>query len=239
VSASGDNGAPAAGRGTTPVPAVAPDRPDPEFEVLSVAPVSGAASPTLSFALRCSDASGRSVNTIALTSLITIEPAKRSYAEVERDRLVELFGEPSRWAATTDSFRWAQTYVLVPAFTGEATFQVPVACSYDLELAAGKYFAGLEDGEAPLRFHFNGSVFYEGDDGRMQVIPLPWDRSVRFGMPVSAWREMIAAHYPFRSWIPLDRSTVERLARLKADQGLPTFDAMVTELLDRPAGTER
>ena len=37
-------------------------------------------------------------------------------------------------------------------------------CTYDLELASGKYFGSLADGSVPLRIHFNGSVFYE--DGR-------------------------------------------------------------------------
>ena len=225
------------GNGRRPVevaagsPAPATDRPDPEFEVLSAAPVERAAAPTLGFSLRARDASGLPVHTVALTALITIEPAKRSYEPVERARLVELFGEPERWAATTGSFRWTQASVLVPGFEGETTFELQVECSYDLELAAAKYFAGLDDGDAPLRFHFNGTVFYDASGGRMQVVPLPWDRSTRFALPIATWRRMIVEHYPHRSWVPLDRRTVDRLVELKARRGLPTFDAAVEELL--------
>jgi hypothetical protein len=209
----------------------APDRPDPEFEVLSASPIERAAAPTMSFRLEARDVSGLRVHTIALTVLITIEPAKRRYEPSERARLVELFGEPERWAATTESFRWTQASALVPGFEAETSFALEVECSYDLELAAAKYFAGLDDGDAPLRFHFNGTVFYEAGGGRMQVVPLPWDRSTRFALPVATWQRMIVEHYPHRSWVPLDRRTVDRLIELKARRGLPTFDAAVEELL--------
>ncbi len=33
---------------------------------------------------------------------------------------------------------------------------VPIACNYDLEVAAAKYLHSLPDGEAPLALHFNG-----------------------------------------------------------------------------------
>ena len=208
-----------------------PDRPTPVFEVLGVDHVARAAAPTLRFEISVSDPSGRPVYTIALAALVTVEPAKRSYAPEERERMVELFGEPARWGSTTESFRWAQADVLVPRFTGETTFELPLLCTYDHEVAASKYLSGLSDGEAPLRFHFNGTVFYEADDGRLQLLTIPWDCNARFGMPVEAWRRMIEAHYPFRRWMALDAHTFERVARLRAERGLPTFDATIEALL--------
>lgn len=228
--------APAAPDRPEPAPEARPDRPEPELEVLAAGHVPRSAVPTMRFRVAVADRSGLRVQTIALSALITIEPAKRSYDEGERERLVELFGEPERWAATTQSFRWAQVGALVPAFTGRTELDLLVPCSYDLELAPAKYLAGLGGGEVPLRFHFNGSVHYEAAGGRPQVVPLPWDRSVRFAMPHDAWDEMIAEHYPLRSWVPLDRETVERLAARKAARGLPTFEATVAELLDGAAG---
>ncbi len=209
-----------------------PDRPVPEFEVIGVEPVERAAAPTLSFQVRLGDSSGRQVHMIALSALITIEPAKRSYDPETRERLVEMFGEPERWATTTTNFRWAQTDVVVPSFKGATTFDLRVACTYDLEVAASKYFHGLADGDAPLRFHFNGTVFYEGDDGQMQQLLIPWDCSIRYAMPVEAWKAMIASHYPYRGWVALHTETIERLARLKAERGQPTFDACLAELLE-------
>ena len=93
-------------------------------------------------------------------------------------------------------------------------------CTYDLELAAAKYFHGLADGEAPLRFHFNGTVFYEADDGRMQIVQIPWDRSPRFAMPVEVWREMIDAALPLPRWVPVDtRDARARCSGCKAERG--------------------
>jgi hypothetical protein len=205
--------------------------PDPEFEVVSARAVERSAAPTLAFKVKAGDESGRRLFTIALTAVITIEPSKRRYDEPTRERLFELFGEPQRWASTTTNFRWAQADVLVPAFEGSTEFELVVPCTYDLELAAAKYFNGLADGLAPLRFHFNGTVFYEADEGRMQIVQIPWDRSPRFGMPVEVWREAIDAVYPYRAWVPVDTATLERLQRRKAERGLPTFDAVLGELL--------
>jgi Family of unknown function (DUF6084) len=205
--------------------------PDPELEVIEARPVERAAAPTLAFGIRISDASKRPIFTVALTAVITIEPAKRDYDAADRARLVELFGAPERWASTTTSVRWAQASAMVSSFTGSAEFELAVPCSYDLELAAAKYFEGLEGGEAPLRFHFNGTVIYEADGGAMQMVQLPWDRSTRFRMPVSVWRRMIDAHYPYRGWVPVHADTLNRLQRLKAERGLPTFDAAIDVLL--------
>jgi len=213
-------------------PPAATGQPEPEFEVLAAAGLERAAAPTLGFRLRIAEGSGRRVFMVALSVLIEVEPAKRSYDDAGRERLVELFGEPERWATTTQSFRWAQADLLVPPFTGSTEVELPIACTYDLELAASKYFDALE-GEAPLRFHFNGTVFYEAEDGRLQLVQIPWDRSVRFAMPIDAWRGAIDAHYPHRAWVPVDRETLARLVRLRAARARPTFDATITELLDR------
>ncbi len=205
--------------------------PDPDFEILSAHPVEHAAAPTVGFRVGVSDESAHRIFTIAVTTVITIEPSKRRYDAASRERLLELFGEPERWASTTTNFRWAQADALVPAFARTTEFDLVVPCTYDLEIAAAKYFHGLEDGVAPLRFHFNGTVFYEADDGRMQIVQIPWDRSPRFELPVDVWRQTIAAAYPFRGWIPAHTDTIARLERVKAERGLPTFDAVIEELL--------
>jgi Family of unknown function (DUF6084) len=213
----------------------APDRPEVEFAVVGVAALERSAAPTLSFTVEAGESTGRRVYTLALSALIEIEPAKRRYDDAERERLVELFGPAERWANTTGSLRWAQADVLVPGFTGSTRFELRIPCTYDLEVASAKYFAGLEGGEVPLRFHFNGTIMYE-EEGRMQMVQVPWDRSTRFSMPLAAWRDLVAAHYPHRGWIPLHRETVDRLARLRAARALPDFDAAVRDLLEEHPG---
>ena len=72
-------------------------RPAPTFEILGAEAVRHAAAPTLHFAGQVTEPEGREVYTIALRAQIMIEPAKRSYDDDTRARLIELFGEPERW----------------------------------------------------------------------------------------------------------------------------------------------
>jgi hypothetical protein len=244
MSAAPDNGMPLAEPSqsqVSPEEADAPafsEGPEPEFQILSVEPVPRSAAPTLRFTGRIDARTDRPVYAVALTALITVEPSKRSYDEGERERLAELFGSPERWASTTGAFRWAQVETMVAGFTGSGEFALDVPCTYDLELASGKYFGSLASGSAPLRVHFNGSVFYEAEGGRVQVVLIPWDRSIRFDLPIAVWQAMIAEHHPNRGWIPLATETVDRLRGRKARDGAPTFDACVSELLDRAEAEE-
>ena len=210
--------------------------PDPEFAVVDARTVRHAAAPMIMLDLRVREHSGRDVYMIALTIQLMIEPARRSYDDATRERLVELFGAPERWAVTTRSMVWAQLDVLVPAFTGSTTVSVPISCSYDLELAAAKYLHSLPGGEAPLALHFNGTIYYPGDHGGLQMVLVPWNKSTDYRMPVSVWSETIEHYYPNSGWVALRCQTLEALAREKLKRGLPTLDACVGELLEEAEG---
>jgi hypothetical protein len=210
--------------------------PDPEFEVLGARPVRYAAAPMLTIDLRISEPSARPVYMIALTIQLMIEPARRRYDDETRERLLELFGAPERWAVTTRSLLWTQLDVLVPAFTGSTTVAVPIACSFDLELAAAKYLDSLPDGEAPLALHFNGMIYYQGDDGGLQIVLVPWTKSIDFRMPVSVWRETIDHYYPNTAWAAMRSQTLQALQREKLRRGLATLDACVSALLEERGG---
>src|SRR4051794_31913084 len=168
------------------------------------------------------------VHSIALRAQMNIDPARRSYDDATRSRLVELFGEPQRWASTTRSFLWAQLSTVVPAFTGRAEFPLDVPCTYDLELAAAKYIYSLPDGDVPLSFHFSGTILH----GDLQVAMVPWSASASFKLPVATWQELMAAYYPGGGWVRLRTETLDRLAARKASGGLPDFDATIAGLLD-------
>ncbi len=217
-------------------PAPGPVAPEPEFEVLGARPVRYAAAPMLTFDLQVSEPSGRQVYMIALTIQVMIEPARRSYDADSRERLVGLFGPPERWSVTTRSLVWAQLDVVVPAFTGSTTVAVPIACNYDMEVASSKYLHSLADGEAPLALHFNGVVYYPGDDGALQMVLIPWSRSVTFRMPVSAWTETIEHYYPNTAWVAVRSETLEALERARVERAHPTFDATVADLLGESRG---
>lgn len=209
----------------------APTPPDPEFSIVGARTVRYAAAPMLALDLHVSEPSGRQVYMLALTIQLMIEPARRRYDDATRERLVELFGAPERWAVTTRSLVWSQLDVVVPAFTGSTTVAVPIACHFDLELAAAKYLHSLPDGEAPLALHFNGMIYYPAADGGLQMVLVPWTKSIDFRMPVSVWKDTIEHYYPNTGWVALRSQTLEALQHEKLDRGLATLDACVAELL--------
>jgi hypothetical protein len=206
--------------------------PEPDFSVLGVTAVKYAAAPMLTFDLHVSESSGRQVYMIALTIQVMIEPARRTYDAATHERLKGLFGEPERWAVTTRSLVWAQVDVVIPAFTGSTTVQVPITCSYELEVAAAKYFHSLPDGEAPLAFHFNGTIYYKDYDGQMQMVLVPWTRSCDFRMPVATWRDLIEMYYPNTAWVALNGATIDALQQEQVKRGLATADACIMKLLE-------
>jgi len=204
---------------------------DLEFAVLGARPVKYAAAPMLTLDLQISETGGREVYMVALTIQLMIDPARRRYDDATRERLVELFGPPERWAVTTRSLVWSRLDVLVPAFTGSTTVSVPISCHYDLELSAAKYLHSLPDGEAPLALHFNGMIYYPGENGGLQIVLIPWSKSIDFRMPVSVWRETIERYYPGTAWITVRTDTFEALQREKLARGLATLDECVSALL--------
>jgi hypothetical protein len=205
--------------------------PEPEFTITGAAHMAFAATPTMLFAATAEDPSGFEIQSMALTVQVMIDPARRGYDPETRERLAELFGPPTSWAPSTSGLAWARVGAAVPAFAGSTTFAIEVPCTYDLEVAATKYFYAVQDGEVPLSFHFNGSVFYHAA-GRLQVTPVAWSSTAQFKLPITTWRAMIAEHYPGGGWVRIDHETLDALNDRRARRGLATFEACLQELLD-------
>jgi hypothetical protein len=202
------------------------------FTCLGVRADPYASSPTLVFRLRVTEAGGQTVNAIALRCQLRIEPQRRSYSEAETPLLADLFGTPDRWGDTLKPLQFAAVAIMVPGFTGEVEIDVPVPCSYDLEVAAGSYFAALEDGEIPLLLLFSGTVFVRTPTG-FAVDQVPWTSETRQRVPVATWREVMDRYFPGTGWLRLRRDTIAELQRYKADKALPGWDDVITDLLAR------
>lgn len=119
-----------------------------------------AAGPTLTFEVRVSETAGEPVGGIALRCQLRIEPHRRHYSQSEGERLVDLFGERSRWGETMKPLQFAFVTQMVPAFAGATTFELPMPFTYDVEVASAKYFAALEEGGIPLLFLFSGTAHF-------------------------------------------------------------------------------
>ncbi|WP_043728075.1 DUF6084 family protein, partial [Nocardia asiatica] len=144
--------------------------------------------------------------------------------------LVDLFGPRERWHETQRSFLWMHCATMVPSFTGGAEVDLPMPCTYDFEVSGSKYLHALRDGVVPLLFLFSGTVFIRGSSG-FAVQQIPWDREDKFDMPVSVWRDLMAAHFPNAGWVRLHNDTLQALAAYKSGHGLLGFDDAVTRLL--------
>jgi hypothetical protein len=200
------------------------------FDCIDVAPERYGVSPTLNFRLRLAELGGTVIHTIALRCQIRIEPRKRRYSGDEPELLKALFGDQERWGETLKPMQFANVSVVVPSFTGSTDVTLAVPCSYDMDVAANSYFHALTDGVVPFALMFSGTVFGKGENG-FWVEQVPWHHTAEIGMPVSVWQEMMRIYFPGISYLKLGRDTVADLQRYKADNALPTWDAVMSALL--------
>ena len=200
------------------------------FAVDDAHAVEHAAVPQIAFQLRVS--SDRPVQSVQLDVQLQIAARRRSYDERDHELLWDLFGTPDRWSDTLRTLPWVRTTLVVPPFAETTVVELPVSCTYDLEVAAARYFAALADGTVPLEFLFNGAVFYVGDDGRLQTVRIGWDSEAGYRLPVAVWRAAIDRHFPGCAWLRLGRESFDRLQAYRARQGLLTIDEALVRLLD-------
>jgi hypothetical protein len=207
---------------------------DLDFTVAGVEATPHAAVPQLTFRLCVEERNApqpTDVQSIQLRCQLRIEPTRRLYTGEDPRRLVDLFGEPGGWGRTMHSMLWTHAQTTINAFSGGAQFDLPVACSFDFNVGATKYFSALEHGEIPLRLLFSGSVFYRTADGQLQIAPIAWDKEAAYRLPVSVWRAMMNYYYPNTVWLSLDRDVFERLRAYQSRRGLANWQQAVDSLL--------
>lgn len=195
-----------------------------------------AAAPTLLFRLRIAETRGEQIHALALRCQILIDARRRHYTRAEEERLLELFGEPQRWGETLKTVLWTHVALMVPGFCGSTEIDVPVACTYDFEVAAAKYFHALDAGEVPLLFLFSGTVFIKGQAG-VSVEQIPWASEAVCYFPVHVWRDLMNCYFPDSAWIRLRVEHFNQLHRFKGQHALPTWDDAIAVLL-KAAGEE-
>ena len=205
--------------------------PDLDFGIQSAEVLEFAAVPSLLFKLRIENLEEEPIRSVALNTQIRIAANRRHYDTVEQERLLEVFGEPHRWGNTLRSLLWTHNTLQVPPFSGSTIVDMPVPCTYDLEVIGSKYFYALEEGEVPLEFLFSGTVYYAGEGGRLQIGRISWEKEAEFRLPVRLWKEMMERYFPNSAWIRLRKDAFDRLYDYKVRMGLPTWEAAVEALL--------
>jgi hypothetical protein len=206
--------------------------PDLSFKIEEATVIPFAVTPTLAFKLRVTNAiAGEIIHTVALRCQIQIEVIRRRYTPEEQGRMRDLFGEPERWGQTLRSLLWTHASVVVPSFQDSTTTDLPIHCTFDFNVAATKYFEGLEDGEIPIHLMFSGTVFYADAEEFLQVAPISWEQEARFKLPVKVWRDMMNSYYPNSVWLNLRRDIFERLYQYKVQHGIPTWEQALESVL--------
>lgn len=200
------------------------------FEVLDVRPEAHAISPTLQFRVRVGESTGESVHAMALRAQVRIDAQRRHYTEAEQEGLVDLFGAPARWAHTLKPLLWGHCSTTVQGFQDAREFELPMAVTYDHEVAASKYLHALDDGEVPLSLSFGGTVFTRGGTG-FTVEQISWDHDVDHRMPVATWDELVRQHFPGSGWLRLEEDTIVELRRFRSRRGLLDWDEVCAALL--------
>ncbi len=211
---------------------VAAALPELAFAVHDAAPAEHAAVPTLELSLGVTCPSGHDVRSVLLDVQVQIATRRRGYDDAERASLTELFGAPEHWATSLRSLPWTRATLVVPAFSGETTATLPLVCTYDLEVAAARYLAALDERDVPLELLFSGTVFFAGPDGRLQIARISWESEAEYRLPVAVWRDVMDRHFPQEAWLRLDRTRFDRLLDFRARHALGSWDATVDALLD-------
>jgi hypothetical protein len=201
------------------------------FRVEDASAMEHAAVPTLVFRVHVETLGDEPIRALQLDTQIQIAARRRPYDDGAQERLLELFGTPDRWGSTLRTLPWTRVTVVVPPFTGNTVIDMPVTCTYDLEVTAAKYMQGLDDGDVPLEFLFSGAVFYLNEAGLLQTARIAWDREAEYALRVRVWRKTMDRHFPGSAWLRLDKQSFDRLYAYKARHALPTWEDTVDSLL--------
>jgi hypothetical protein len=203
--------------------------PELAFAIDGVERVEHAAVPTLRFDLRVESRDGRRIRSLLLDVQVQIAARRRPYGPEAHERLFDLFGPLADWSTTLRTLPWVRTTLVVPAFSGSTRARLDVPCSYDLEVAASRYFAALDDGEVPLEFLISGTVFY-GEP--MQAARISPESQAVFRLPVWLWKETMERYFRGTAWLRLSQGSFDRLAAYRARHALGSWDDAIDALLE-------
>jgi hypothetical protein len=203
------------------------------FSVEGAEGVQHSALPMVRFALRVTAPEGRAIRSVLLDTQIQIAARRRSYDAAAEEKLFELFGAPADWGVTLRTLPWTRITIVVPPFTGSTVADVDVPCSYDLHVAASRYFDALDGGDVPLEFLFSGTVFASGPGGLLQATRISWESDAEYRFPVGLWQDTMERYFRGTAWLRLRKDAFDRLAAYKSREALATWEDAIDSLLER------
>lgn len=191
-----------------------------------------AVSPAIALELGVEAPAGVEVRSVLLRAQVRIAVRRRGYDAATRERLYELFGEPSEWGRSLRDLQWAHATAMVPPFEGRSSVGIQLPCSYDFETGIAKYLYGLPGGVVPLDVLLSGTVFYNGDDGELRTALLSDESELRYDLDAALVRRAMERFFPGSAWLRISRDTFDRLWALRSRRALPSWDHALNLLLD-------
>jgi hypothetical protein len=188
--------------------------------------------PSIALELGVENPTGVEVRSVLLRAQVRIAVRRRGYDADTRERLYELFGEPSQWGRSLRDLLWTQSTLMVPPFERHAEVSVALPCSYDFEVGTAKYLYALPDGVVPLDVLLSGTVFWIGDDGELRTALLADESELRYDLDAALVRRAMDRFFPGSAWLRISRDTFDRLWALRSRRALPTWDHALNQLLD-------
>ena len=201
--------------------------------VIGARPSAQTAAPAIVFQLRLENISSRRIYALGLRCHIQIEPRGRRHSPEEQARLYELFGDARQWDRTLHPVTWAQASTMVPTFDSQIDIDLPVPCTYDLEVGSAKYLHAIRTGYITLGFAFSGTAFSLTDRSSLTVQPVSWDVETSFRMPATVWRATMDQFFPGGGWLRLQSDTIDRLQAFRGQQAMLSWDDAIGLLLKR------
>lgn len=205
--------------------------PNLNFAIEDAQPLRFAAAPHIGFRLLVTDQSCVNIHAVILQCQVHLEVMRRHYTADEQGRLIDLFGEPSQWNHTLHRMLWANTNLVVPAFSGSTVANLQIPCTFDFNVSVTKYFEGLDEGHIPIQFYFSGTIFFATDQGALQVDKISWEEEASYDMPLQIWRDMMNVYYPNTAWLCLRRDAFDKLYAYKLRHGIPTFEQVLESVV--------
>ncbi|MGZ8665812.1 MAG: DUF6084 family protein [Solirubrobacterales bacterium] len=206
--------------------------PELDFRVEGARAQDPGALPTILFELRIESLGGHAVRSILLDTQVQIAARRRRYEAADQERLADIFGAPESWGTNLRTLPWVRTTSVVPPFEASTSIELPLPCSYDLEVIANRYFGGLSGGVVPLEFLFSGTVLYGGAAGALQVSRVSWEKEAAFELPVSLWQQTLERHFPGSAWIRVSQETHRRLEAERARRGEADLEGTLAALIE-------
>jgi hypothetical protein len=214
------------------------------FTITDAQPAPQTAAPAVNFRIRIRNESAGRIHALALRCTVRIDPRGRRYTSAEAARLYELFGDVSQWDRTLAPVTWAQSALLMPSFDDQIDVDLPVACTYDLEVGSAKYLHAVRESGIPLTFLFSGMVFTVRPSANrptppaLWIEPVPWSAEAAYVMPAHIWQATMDRFFPGEGWLRLRRDTIDRLQAFRGRQAVVSWDEAIEILFQHAEARE-